>query len=227
MERDDVWALFKPYVERFIATYKQFPPEHDHELIAVVNGSRPTNEVTAMFEGLPVRFALYDGEGADIGSFQDVASKLDDGFMVCCVTRVYFHKAGWLRRMMEARTGYGAGLYGTSASEEGGALHVCCRCYGMDVDIFKRYPVAITSRDQGTFFELGEGNLLNFFRKHRFAAKIVHWNCVCDPEDARNFAKTFRLGDQSNMLVWDKHTDIFRDASHSDKRVMHAKMVGF
>lgn len=240
METPEVWALFKPFVERFCRTYKEFPPGADHEIYVVVNGDGPAQELLALFEGMPVgKFIRYDGGGADIGSFQFFAKSAFPCFMVCCVTRVYFHKEGWLRKLVEARDLIGPGLFGTCASHEGGTFHLCCRCYAMDSDIFAGYPLEINSRDLGTFFEIGRGNINGgladwFMNRLKLPVSIQFFNRGMPfvpnlfplVESHPDLINGFRNGDQGNLLVWDKHSDAYHIASREGKEYLTDLMMG-
>ena len=128
-ENEEVWEIFKPHIHQFIATWWQFPPGIDCELVPVLSGDDLTGKVTELFKGLPVdQFVDYRIGGADIGAAQYVAlDSEDDDFIVAMTSRVYFHRAGWLNHLWQARMLYGMGLYGTFASMEGGRLHLCTR----------------------------------------------------------------------------------------------------
>jgi hypothetical protein len=232
LESPEVWALFKPFVDRFSQSLRQFDPGCDYTLSLVLNRPMPEatppewiNEIEMMFKGLPYRTINYEGGGCDIGSFQHCAAQqVENVFMVCCVTRVFAWQAGWLKRLVEAREKFGAGLFGTSASLEGGSFHVCCRCYCMDSDDFKRYPHKIESRDQGVFFEIGEGNLAEWFFGQNSQVHVVYWDAICGggetsiPQDFFTPPNIFRRGDQSNLLVKDKHSQAYENASPEEKR---------
>lgn len=229
MESHEVWATFKPFVERFIHSMKNTDPGIEYTLWVVASVGERKDQVDEvgmfkMFEGLPWAGIFYCGNGCDIGSFQHFANTTveKDVFQVNCVTRMYAWKSGWLRRLVEAREMFGAGLYGTSISREGGKLHCCCRCYAFDSHVFKEYPHKIESRDQGVFFELGAGNIYEWFKESRYNAKVVYWDGVCniseDPDaHCWRAPNIYRKGDQSNLLVKDKHSVIFDEASPEER----------
>jgi hypothetical protein len=229
LENQAVRDLFKPFVKRFCESMRQFPAGKNYELAVVLNGNVDADSAKEDFHGLNPVFYEYSGSGYDIGSFQYYASICEPCFMVCCVTRVYAHRAGWLDKLVSARDFFGRGLYGTSASQESGKLHVCCRCYAFDSEDFKRYPHAITSRDQGVFFECGDGCLLGFFNDLALPVKVVYWDrveAVGDTREWQNANNIFRDGDQSNVLVHDRHTDYYRDASTEEKKRLERECFG-
>jgi hypothetical protein len=230
MDNEPTWELFRPYVKRFTDSLRQHDPGCDYEVAAIVNSRADTlddawihlQELAVMFDGLPWNRYHYQGAGCDIGSFQWFArQQTENVFMVCCVTRVYSHRAGWLKKLVTARETLGPGLYGTSASRESGKLHVCTRAYAFDSEDFKKYPHNITSRDQGVFFECGDGCLYEWFGEWR--SFVVYWGGCFDVE-ASNIAyaltpdNIYRRGKQTNCLVFDRHTDAYRDADETEKR---------
>ena len=225
-ETAEVWALFKPFVNRFTDSLRGIDSGCEYLLSAVVNGSEPWPEdLKPMFEGLNVEFRKYEGRGFDIGSFQFFAEQCPDPcFMVCCVTRVYSWLPGWLKKLSDARTENGPGLYATSMSMEGGKIHVCTRCYGMDSEDFKKYPVKIVSRDQGTFFEVYDGSLFEWYARRNMPVVLVNATaCVSfigehPPCYIWTRPNIYRSGNQSQVIVWDKHTDAYRDADDNRKR---------
>lgn len=230
-ENEDAKALFWPFAQRFIDTYFKHRPGYPSVVTVVVNGPEVTGDIVELFHGMPVEFKLYDGNGMDLGSQQMVAQE-GDHFQVNLTTRMYFHREGWLERMMAARETYGPGLYGMTASHEGGKLHLCTRGHAYDSKDFREYPHKIISRDQGVFFECGDGCLLEWYQARAQSALVVGWDGVygnarcahCHETNARGFQDyfvsqdNFRNGDQRNVLCFDKHTDSYRDADAEEKQ---------
>ena len=237
METPEVWNIFRPFVERFAHSIMNTPCGCDFVVLPVLNYSgelaqSSLDEFNSIFERVPgevfeqtfgeipaIARGLYSGAGFDLGSYQFYAQNIakENTFMVCCSTRVYAWKPGWLKKLVDSRETFGRGIYGTCASREGGRLHVCTRCWGMDSDDFKRYPHQITSRNQGVFVELGDGNLYEWFKSQHLATKIVYQDAVVEVEDYDNGTAIYRRGDQSQLLVKDKHSVIFDEASAEEK----------
>lgn len=219
-ESEEVWDIFKPCVQRFIAGWWQFPPEEECELVPVLFNWDHTGKVTNLFEGLPVQeFPLYRGLGADLGAQQFVAMEYcqPEDFVVCFTSRMFFHRSGWLKRLVNARSEFGPALYGMSASHEGGRKHLCTRGHALDAADFRRYPHVITSRDQGVFFECGEGCLLEWMKSIGRSAYLVSWAGVFAEPDWFSFPNRFRHGDQTNLLCFDKHSEAYHRASDQER----------
>ena len=226
MDRPDVWDLFRPSIQRFADTLRAHKPGCDYGLIAVVNNSEVTNELHEIFDNLPVTFMRYDGQGADLGSWQAAARANPEAFLFLCTSRVYFHREGWLHWVMETRRIFGPGLYATSASNEGGGLHACIRAVGIDAETFNSYPAEFISRDQGCWFEIGRDNPLGSFsawvESRGGAVRIVYWAESWRLATALMAENIFRRGDQSALLCWDKHSDAWANASPEEKdRLSH------
>src|SRR5262249_48232743 len=149
MDNEETWALFKPFVKRFCDTYRQYHPSYDnHEIYAILNKGELNDEISDLFNNMPVRFAQYAGDGCDLGSQQWMARKLDpEVFTINLTTRCYFHCDSWLYSYTKARDIMGPQLFGAFASNESGKLHICTRGHAMDAQDWQEYPHEITSRD--------------------------------------------------------------------------------
>jgi hypothetical protein len=223
----DNWEVFQPFVSRFTETYRRYKPRIPHVLNAVVFGKYPVEEVWRLFEGLPVMLSRYDGGGMDIGAAQAIArSAHPDDFQVNFTSRAYFHRDLWLEELFTARYGYGQGIYAMSASHEGGRFHLCTRGYATDSGTFARYPTEIVSRDQGVFFECGDGCFSAWAKDLGFPQRVVTFSGVYPAEKAFDDPNGFRQGDQSSVLTWDRHTDIYRDADPETKASLQSLMLG-
>ncbi len=70
-----------------------------------------------LFDQLGVTYLpRVNDAGWDIAAFQDVAGQTDCEMLVCLGESVYFHRPGWLKRMVEAWKVHGPGMYGFWAS---------------------------------------------------------------------------------------------------------------
>lgn len=221
LESEDVISEFAPSIRRWCDSYRQFPPGCEMEIVAVCIGADPPDSIRECFEGLPVSFLRYNGSGCDGGSVQFAMATLGSGFAIGCNTRVYFHRKDWGHRMSIARLLHGPGFYSSSASTEI-RTHLCFRFYGVEIDDFLRaIPEPIIAREGGLFTEVGDeksGNLTEWFERQGKAAKVVYWDGVYDRSNWFTPDNRFRNGDQSNMLAFDRHTDIYRDADPDEKK---------
>jgi hypothetical protein len=96
----------------------------------------------------------------------------------------------------------------------------------MDSSLFKTYPVKIESRDQGVFFEVGDGCLYEWFHQQGWITRVVYRWGSYDVDKSENCLKgpeIFRRDKQRNLLVRDKHSDMFDDANEAERERL-AKM---
>lgn len=229
MDSPEVWALFKPFVERFCHSMRNTEPGCEHTIALIVNDGKGNdtnieleNWLRHQFDGLTFDIYYYHGGGCDIGSYQYFSEHATENvFQINCSSRVYAWKAGWLKRLVEAREMIGAGLFATSVSKESGRLHACLRCFGVDSDDFKKYPTKIVSRDQSGWFECGDGNLMEWYQSQGLKTTAVYWDGFCDISE-EGFSKCsteniYRRGNQSQILVKDKHSLAYDEASPEEK----------
>lgn len=221
----DNWEAFRPDVEKFVRTLREFDPGEGYFIKAMCAWRNPTEEVRHLFQGLNVGFFRYDGPGLDTGSAQFSADQMThNNFMVCFTTRHYFYRAGWLKQLCDARRQFGPGLYGLCANRETYPLHICLRCYGIDSDDFKQYPYHINSKERCHQWEVY--HCLPWMRSMGRPCKLVMWDGVYDEPDWFTPANRFRHGDQTNVLVWDRHTDSYRDGSPEHRARLEAYQRG-
>lgn len=229
---DNARDTFRPFVKRFVETYRKFPLGVEHRLVVVCMGGQPLSTDRELFDGVEADFIVNaeTPDGIDIGSAQFAARHYDCDFIVGMTSRAYFHREGALRRLVEAREKYGRGLYGASGTYERCPLmperfpnpHMRTVFYGMDRDDFCRYPYTVASRENAYWFESGKWSYTEWFRDRFLQVKMVLWDQEVDIPDWRNprLKNIFRRGDQSNMIVFDKHSDLWRDADPKQKRLM-------
>lgn len=228
----DNWELFKPDVQRFCETFRKFPPGADSKLAVMCNSRWPTDEEKGMFSGIEnVEYLRYDGPGFDIGSHQYFAHQYGKGFCVNVCTRVYFNREGWLKKILEARDYFGPGLFGTAVFKEYGVgvvrdrerVHFRTHCYGIEASELREYPLLIDSKDASFMFESGAyNNPLGTFmewcsaRKHN-SISCVFWDGAWRSNEWFQRPNIFRMGDQSNLLVFDRHSLIFDKATPEER----------
>lgn len=219
----DNWETFKPDVEQFTTTWRAHPPGWDNYLLfAMVCNDTVSRHFESMMTGIDRVYRHYDGGGCDIGCHLHAADSCGDNFLIGLSTRVYFHRAGWINHLMQAREQFGPGLYATALSRETGRLHCRTHCFGMDAALLREYPFRINSRTRGYFFESGndgnpEGSFLNWCQKQGYTCKVVYWDGVHDIVDGMKPDNIFRKGDQSNLLVFDRHTKLWADADVEER----------
>lgn len=221
---------YRPDFQRFVDTYKRFPAGIEHELWFVVcNGEFIETEDYEYADDLSFWCWLrYHGEGCDIGAHQHTANALDPSydFMVCCSSQVHFHRAGWLARMAQARENLGPSLYGGMGSFEQNRPHIRTCFYGVDPKLFRGYPEAVNSRVKSLQFESQPNNFMGWLQGQGMTGYMVAWDGIYGPEEYRKPANVFRRGDQTNCLVWDRHTAIYASDTPEQRAITEALADG-
>ncbi len=208
---------FRESHERFVRTYKQFKPEIPHRLIIVCYNGERDAETDALFAGLNPTWAYYNGTGFDIGTYLTIGRTLDSDFLLCCGSNVHFHRKGWLERMVGAFQKHGPGGFASSASYEN-SPHLRTGCIGTTPKLLRQYPHTIATRLESYKFESGEWSFTGWLHSQNLPALMVTWDGELAQSDWRKPPNIFRRGDQSNMVVWDRHTKVYADANDADRK---------
>lgn len=221
----DNWQKFEQPVARFCDSFSAFPPGADYELWAMCCWGEPTDEVREWFYGTKTKF-LPHYQGCDcISVHQAAAQTIEEAFLVCLSTRTYFHRAGWLKRLLDARATYGPGLYGAASSRETGHLHITNQLYAIDAADFRQYPWEINSREDAPLFEAGPRSITEMMAHYKRPCSVVFWDGVLTMEAALGYTNGFRDGNQEQMIAWNRHSDLWRDADEATRKQLTEAML--
>lgn len=212
---------YHDYALRFVDSYHAHPPGAAHDTLVVVNGGAATAEVRCLFSSLPgLRFLERGNEGKDIGGFIAAAKTLSTDLMVCFGSHGYFWRAGWLKRMVEARQKHGPGLYGSSASFEV-LPHLNTVGFWVDPKLLAAYPwPVVTDEDRYNFENQRTQDNRQFWKwvyRLGHAVLLVTWTGEYEWWNWRSPPEIFRRGGQTAMLAWWKQTDVWRDCSPRER----------
>jgi hypothetical protein len=223
MDSPEVYETFLPFVKRFCQTFMEYPGDCEIALLKCVKKTdewyleKLAEHYQWLYPAEQTHY-IYDSNGCDIGSAQWLSKQLHpDRLMIMMTSRCYFHKAGWLERYLEAHDKDPDALLGASASWEGGKRHICTRAYAMRAGLFASYPHLIDTREKGQKFEVDEWCITDWFAENQRHTLQVTFDGVQEQPDWRNPDNIFRKGNQSNMIVHDKHSDLYRDAGPEEK----------
>lgn len=214
---------------RFLDTYKQFKPQIPHELMVVdVAGdgtlNPPPND--SLFDEVATMHVIHSGTGSDCGAYQAVASKLNADLVVCCNTIVHFWRHGWLEPIVNAASQNGIGIYGPTASYQFNH-HIRTPCIGFHPQVLYDYPHICDTRDKAVQFESGPENITLWARKRGYPCLMVTESQCYEEPDWRTPDNIFRSGDQSNCLVWDRHTELYAKASPESQKQLKKAADGY
>ena len=200
---------------RWLDTYGRFKPETPHSLIVVDSDvAAPPGEHAAHTDD----FRVYTGGGWDCGIWQWLSKTVDADLLICTNTSTWFHRHGWMERFIEEFQTHGAGLYGSMASYEL-SPHIRTPVYVFPPEIMRDYPILCNSRPKTYTFECaGRGDTFtSFCLKKGLPVKLVTWEGCYDLPDWRKPDNIFRRGDQSNILVKDRHSDAYEESDEAGK----------
>jgi len=210
-------AYYESAVERFAHTYKKYFPKLNHKLVLVNSNGGFNSTIEDFFEGISYDLVTYNGSGWDIGGHQFAINSFNaDDWVMCLSTWAYFRQEGWLEAFEEAKSTYGDALYGSSASYE---RHLHLRGTGifMRCGMMQSYPLFCNNKKQSWLVESGKRSLTWWFLKNKKNAYLVTPNGVVGPNLFRSLNDIYRSGNQSNLWVYDKHSDIYDKATRIQK----------
>jgi hypothetical protein len=180
-----------------------------------------------MFDGINGRVIDVKTNGWDIGSEQAAALQMDpDDWCFFMSAWGYFVMPDWLPKIKSAIEEHGDCLYGTQASGEIN-LHIrgsgyCCRA-----GAFNEYPHLVSSRAASFRWESGGESFDNLGFTNFHIKRNGAW--LVTPSGCHSYGNWllipngFRSGNQSNILVWDKHTKIYDESTESEKSDLHQR----
>jgi len=216
--------IYDSVTARWLETYSRFKPETPHDLIVVDSDVAADPGVHGRYSD---DFRVYTGGGWDCGVWQWLAKTSDADLLVCLNTSTYFHRPGWLERFVEEFRKHGAGLYGAMSSFYL-SPHIRTPVYVFPPEIMRDYPILCDSR-QGTYtFECAgmKDTFTNHCLRKGLPVKLVTWDECLDLVDSRKPDNIFRRGDQSNILVKDRHCDNYEASDEAGKRELERQADG-
>ena len=208
------------YLSRFVATWIGFPPGVECQLFVGCNGGPLSTEHSLMLATLNPRLIVRENDSSwDIGLYMDAARGAckDYDMQVCLGESVYFHREGWLRRLVEAWQRHGPGMYGPYASNTiRGHLNTTAFCCAPSM--LASYPKRVKTKADRYFFEHGEGALWRHLHRMNAPVRMVTWDGEWGPNLWRLPLNILWRGDQSNCLMFCNHTDAFAAATPAVKQ---------
>lgn len=211
--------------QRWQDTYLKFRPQMPHDLV-VVDSDREGPPPEALMSYVTKRL-VYTGGGWDCGTWIFVGRELDADLLVCCNTSTYYERTGWLERLVAAAGKHGKGLYGPMCSLAHHP-HVRTPCMAFQPEVIRDYPHVINSRPLTYRFEClgGHDNFTLWCKGRGYAVKQVTWDGEQDISDWRKPPNVFWKGDQSNLLVKDRHANRYDTGTPESRRQLNKEANG-
>ena len=204
------------YAPRFAQTYRENAAGYPHDLLVVCNGGPLVPRRKAYFDGIKCDFLPRENDGGwDVGAYQAVAESTDYDFLVCLGESVYFHRPGWLDRLIQARIQFGPGMYGYFATHAVRA-HLNTTAFGIDPQFLVKYP-RVLNHGARYEFEHGAGALWRRIVNGGSRAVFVTWDGYWMPGEWRRPSNGLNAGNQNNCCVFCNHVDRYNAANSVTK----------
>lgn len=214
--------LVDTYGPRFVQSYLQFPPEMDHRLLIACNGGDPGPKRRDYFRDTQAEFILRPNDaGWDISAYQNIARQTDADFLLCLGESIHFHRAGWLRKIADARENYGPGMYGIFSSHFVRA-HLNTTGFAADKNLLLAYP-QVTNHPERYEFEHGHGCFWKQIASQGMATALVTWNNCWFPGEWRQEKGIMHDSDQLSLLAHCNHTSKFADGTPATRELWAAQ----
>ena len=206
---------------RWLDSYKEYVWGYEHSL-AVVN--RYAESPDSLFDDFATYYLRYDSGGWDCGTWQFVANHIETDLLVCFNSSTYVTGDNWLKRFVDAVKENGEGLYGPLTSYEV-VPHVRTPCMIFQPKVIRDYPRKVETREDTWRFESlgwpdGTPNVTQWAMQQGFPARLITWDGVYDLADWRKPENIFRRGDQSNLIVKDRHCEAYSASDEEGKRTL-------
>jgi len=207
------------YASRFVATFKEYPPGHDADVMVICQGGPLSTELAMIFAPLnPIYYPRPNDPGWDISAFQDAARGpcADYDAVLWLGESNYFHRAGWLKRLVKTWENTGPGMYGPFSSNLVRA-HLNTTAFFSSPELVRSYPFRAVDRKTRFEFEHGEGSLWRRSIVRNIPVRMVTWDGEWKPNQWRSPKDILWRGDQSNCLMWCSHTDNWHHETPGNK----------
>ena len=122
----------------------------------------------------------------------------------------HFRRANWLARMVSIEQMNGVGLYGTLANNEV-RPHIRTTGFFCPPVLLNQYAGSTDTKTEQYQFEHGENCITNIALRSNLKTMLVTWDKAWESHEWHAAPNSFRSGDQSNCVTFDKHTDIYEN----------------
>jgi hypothetical protein len=142
--------------------------------------------------------------------------------MLCLGESIYFHREGWLNRLVDAWHRYGPGFYGPFGSNNTRS-HLQTSAFFCSPATLLSYPIRPLNRTARFEFEHGERALWRRVADQRKPVRCVTWDGEWEPRLWRYPQNILWRGTQENMLMNNNHSEAWENASPLTKHQWSTK----
>ena len=209
------------FASRFVATFHEHPPGVECDLLVICNGGPLRTDLSLIFAPLRAQmFPRVNDEGKDITGYMDAARGpcKDYDAMLCLGESIYFTRAGWLRRLVEAWNKIGPGFYGPFGNNNV-RPHLQTTAFFCPPVLLSRYPTRPNNRPSRMEFEHGQKSMWRWVAGHGMPVRCVTWDGEWESRMWRMPQNILWRGDQSNLLMMNNHAQGWENAPPETKQV--------
>jgi hypothetical protein len=203
------------YAQRFVDSYRKYPPMHDHSMIVVSNGGPPAGKAVQQFSWIKgTQFIQRENAGMDIGAYQLAARSFQCDIMVFFGGSSYIRGPGWLMRMVSSFQVYGHGLYGCTGNQGDNRQvgthiervwpHVRTTGFWCAPQLITAHPFRVKDNSERYPYEHGPVGLTSWVIHQGLPVMIVGWRDIKPLHECDSMPDGFHKGDQSNIMVGDR-----------------------
>lgn len=218
--------LYEEKAQTFMSSYEDHDAgePHDHTLI-LKDGAIPVRPWPANW---------HDNEGLDIGSLQQVAY-MAAGYewIVWLGAHARILTDGWLSKLRAGAELDGVGAAGATASFEAGVSdhrpnpHLRTTAFMINPGVLNSLGMGYCRDRLDTYrFEHGYDSMTSRLRQRGLDVVVVGKSGRVYHEAEWDGSLTYRQGDQKDLLIADKMTDMYASAE-DDERIALARMAGW
>jgi len=199
------------YAARFVETWHEYPGGIDSDLLIVCNGGPLRTDLSLIFAPLHAQMFPRSNEDMDLGGYVAAARgpAKDYDMLVCLGESVHFHREGWLKRLAEAWTKTGPGMYGPFASNLV-RPHMNTTAFCTSPLLLQRCQISTHDRYG---WEHGQNSFWRWVSGHGMPVRLVTWDGEWEPRLWRMPQNILWRGTQENCLMWCNHVERYRDAT--------------
>lgn len=203
--------------QRWVESYVKFRPSVPHRVVII---DRYADSPDDLFAAVADQHVRYDGGGWDCGAWQFAGRNIPADLLICFNSSTHLTGPGWMERIIESVETNGEGLYGPLSSLEN-QPHIRTPCMIFQPKVIKKYPHEVTSREDTYRFESmgwpdGTQNFTLWARSVRLKTMLITWSGCYDLPDWRR-PNVFRDGDQSDLMVFDRHCEAYAGSNPEGK----------
>jgi hypothetical protein len=204
------------FLSRFRLTYDRFPPGYPHEVVCCCNGG-PLEVDDAVWMRQEWKCYLRKNDpGWDLSAYFDVARNFECDILVCLGESCFFHREGWLKRIVDVEDMAPHGMYGFYASNLV-TKHLNTTGFAIAPALLRHCSIPKT-REERLAFEHGKPPFWKLVANLGRPVKLVTFDGAYDPPMWRAAPNALWKGNQSSLLVFSSHTERFFNATPEVKR---------